>query len=89
MEQERAFVKIALGDATSALTLSMIEADRQFPTPVEAALREKLPTVSLLDASIVIENNHCFAPRVFNEYLPALLPWLLQLDGEWATVIAR
>lgn len=75
-EQQQPYLEIALGDATSRLTLSLIEADKRFRKRTERRLRKELAHYCLSDDGIVIEDDFCIAERVENERLQELLAWL-------------
>ena len=75
-EAKQSLLAIALGDATSRVIYSLLEAEPQFPPAVEQLFRRHLPPFCLSTAGIVIVDDYWIAERVVNEQLPLLVKWL-------------
>ena len=76
------FLHIVLGDATSKVIFSLLEADTSFRPTVEMQLRKRIPTYCLSQAEIEIEPDYLIAGRVVNDLLPGLQDWLLELSNQ-------
>lgn len=76
------FLEIALGDETSRVTFSLIEAGSLFSEETEMLLRSRLADYCLYVSEIVVEDDYCLAERVLNERITSLLAWLLELSTE-------
>ena len=78
----RPFLHILLGDATSKVIFSLLEADTSLRPKIEQQLRQRIPTYCLSHADIVIEPEYVLAERVVNELLPELRDWLVELSNQ-------
>lgn len=76
------FLHIVLGDATSKVIFSLLEADTSFRPTVEMQLRKGIPTYCLSHAEIEIEPDYLIAGRVVNELLSELRHWLLEMSNQ-------
>lgn len=77
--QRRPFLHLALGEATSKVIFSLLEADTTFRPNIEKQLRQRIPTYCLYHAELEIEPDYLIAGRVVNDFLPELLDWLVAL----------
>ena len=77
--QRRPFLHLVLGDATSKIVFSLLEADTTFRPNIEKQLRQRIPTYCLYHAELEIEPDYLIAGRVVNDFLPELLDWLVAL----------
>lgn len=76
------FLHIVLGDATSKVILSLLEADTSFRPKTEQQLRKRIPTYCLSHAEIEIEPDYVIVGWGLNDLLPEFQDWLLELSNQ-------